>query len=154
MTGLGQPETLDYGTPDSPDWHLDTLSADFPFYESARYATGEQAGSAIIEYPANATAAGQTTMIDRPQSDAAIVEKAWGRHTHRVERRVRCHQYLVRGEDVLFENELVVQDTYWNPKDRPVRRNLVGKRGPADKLQPAHHGALVRRRPEFDYFAH
>jgi hypothetical protein len=40
------------------------------------------------------------------------------------------------------------------PQRPPVRRNLVGKRGPADKLQPAHHSALVRRRPEFDYFAH
>ena len=153
MTGTGQPETLDYGTPDSPDWHLDTRSTAVPFYEGGD-ATGERGGTAIIAYPANPTAAGETTMIDRPQPDAAIVEKVWGRHVRRVERRVRCHQYLVRGEDVLFENELVAQDTYWHPSDVPVRRNLVGKRGPADKLQPAHHGALVRRRPEFDYFAH
>lgn len=151
MTGAGQPETLKYGTPGSSDWHLDARSESLPFYESAN---SRGAGSAIIEYPASATAAGQTTMIDRPQQDQAIVKKAWGSRTRRVERRVRCHQYLVRGEDVLFENDIVVQDTYWNLHDVPVRKNIVGNRAMVDKLQPAHHEALIRRRPEFGYFAH
>jgi hypothetical protein len=153
MTGSGQPETLAYGSRDSIDWHLDTRSGTLPFYESAD-PSGKGAGTAIIEYPRTPTAPGQTTMIDRPQQDPAIVKKAWGRSVRRVERRVRCHQYLVRGEDVLFENELVVQDTYWNTSEPPVRRNLPGRRGPTDRLQAAHHQALIGRRPEFGYFAH
>jgi hypothetical protein len=153
VTGAGQPETLKYGTPGSPDWHLDTRSDILPFYESAD-ASGRGAGPAIIESPARKGATGQTTMIDRPQQDPAIVKKAWGSRVRRVERRARFHQYLVRGADVLFESEIVVQDTYWNLHDVPVRKNIVGARGPADKLQPAHHQALIRRRPEFSYFAH
>ena len=44
MTGAGQPETLTYGRPASPDWHLDARSDILPFYESPD-ATGRGAGT-------------------------------------------------------------------------------------------------------------
>jgi hypothetical protein len=163
MTPRAQPETMTCGSSGSPNWYLDAVSDSLPFYESAdKYGRG---GTAIIEYDRPATPAtpdhpgtprvgGQTTMIDRPQQDPAIVEKAFRKGARRVERRARFHEYLIRDEEVLFENELVVQDAYWHVSEVPVRRNMPGSRGLTDKLQPAHYAALIRRRPEFGYFAH
>lgn len=164
MTGRYQSdEEVPYGSSSRPNWHLDTISDTLPFYESADKSGNE--GSAIVVYdtpgtpstPGHAATSlvpGQTTMIDRPQADPSIVKKAFSHGVHRVERRLRFHEYLVRGEDVLFENEFVVQDTYWHPDETPVRHNLVGKRGPVDRLRPPHFQALIRRRPGFGYFAH
>ena len=148
-----QGASLEYGTAKEPKWSLDSIGDPLPFYEAAR-AGGTGAGSAIIRYD-RPGAPGETTMIDRPQADPEIVKRGFrDDDTRRVERRARFHQYLVRGPDVLFENELVVQDSYWSARDLPVRANTFGRCGPADRVAPEHFAALVRRRPEFAYFAH
>ena len=143
MTGRYQNETISFGTASSPKWYLDATHKDLPFYESS--------GTSIVDY-GNPGRQGQTTMIDRPESDPKSAERGFRQGARRLERRVRFHQYLVRGQDVLFENDLVVQDTYWGARDVPVRRNIFGKRGAANQLQAAHHNALVRRHPNFNYF--
>lgn len=163
MTGRYQDEKMRYGTASSPDWHLDTISDVLPFYEAANAAGGR--GSAIVRYdtpgtparpghPATPVVGGETTMIDRPQADPQIVKHAFGKGVRRVERRARFHEYLVRGEDVLYENELVVQDTYWRPEETPVRHNIMGRRSATNRLQAPHYHALIGRRPEFSFYQH
>lgn len=163
MTGRYQDEQISYGSSTSPNWSLDSSAEGVPFYESPNklglvgvgvVSYGKPGSPATAAHPATPPVPGEITMIDRPQQDPSIVKKAFSKGARRVERRLRFHEYLVRGEDVLFENELVVQDTYWHPEDVPVRKNILGKRGLADRLQAPHFQALIRRHPRFSYFAH
>jgi len=96
-------------------------------------------------------------MFDRPTvdpslstSDKRVVNKAFDEDkTAKVVVRMRFHSYLVRGIQVLYENDLVVQWTLSSPSDDPdrTRDNQPGKGRQASALSREHHDALVDKFP-------
>jgi hypothetical protein len=178
---LGQPEAIRYGTATKPVWYTDTFSNTLPFYESpvtgpAPPAWAQPVGTrgGNISQPSQPAVAGphghppvpgQTTMIDNPGMVAAHVDEAFGPtgweilgiRVKRVEVRARFHQYLVRGMDVLYQNGVLVQEVYTTaPKagGKGARTNIELGGGAASKMAPEHYQALIRRFPQYTFYAH
>ena len=106
----GQSEKRKWGTTGSPYWTIDTAGNTAPFYEAPN-----AAGSSF----AHTTAPNQTEIYDRPELNRAVTNAAFdeelddddfadGKVDHVVVR-LKFHDYLVRGMDVLYENTLTVE---------------------------------------------
>jgi hypothetical protein len=178
LTHLGQPETIRYGTPAAPDWHVDTFSDNMPFYEAttsssppAGFLPAGSGATRVVQpsTPASGGAAalpGQTAMVDRPGSVPSHVDSAFApvpaglvgtTAVRRVESRCRFTTYLVRGMSVLYKNTMLVTDTYTTAPasgGAAVRSNTAGAGGACAAFEPPHYQALIRRFPRFTYFPH
>jgi hypothetical protein len=138
-------EPLRWGTPVSPWWHIDARSDDVPFYEAVP--TGGRSGGAHDAWPK------RTAIYDAPDPAPVVVRKAFeDDDTAQVVERVLLHSYLVRGMDVLYENDVVVEFTSRNAKDPPVRKNLAGVGGETTRLLKEHYEALLRRFPAWTFY--
>jgi hypothetical protein len=67
--------------------------------------------------------------------------------------RVKLHSYLVRGIEVLYENLVVVEFTSFSARDTPARKNVVGVGHEVGRLMPVHYEALIRRFPDWTFYA-
>lgn len=176
LTHDGQPGNIEYSTPGAEHWYIDTFSNTFPFYESPVTA-GAPAGfrpvgtrgdhSTTPSTPASPV--GRTMMVDQPGSVAPHVAEAftpvtsggiWGfgatsTPVRRVEHRVRFHDYLVRGNQVLYENTMTVVFTYTAAPagaTDPPRVNIPGAGAATSRMRPEHFRALVRRFPTWGFY--
>ena len=104
-------------------------------------------------------------MIDNPGMVAGHIDQAFApvgvgpfsKQVKRVEVRARFHQYLVRGMEVLFENGVLVQEVYTaapSAGGAGARTNIELGGGAASKIAPEHYQALVRRFPQYTFYAH
>ena len=151
-----------------------------PFYESpvsasppAGFAAAGTRGShSTVPSPAATPANGQTMMVDSPGSPVNYVHDAFkpihsggflgmgGKTTQvkRVEHRVQFHEYLVRYNQVLYENTMTVTFTYTSDPgatgSAPAPTNKSGTGRTATKLQDEHFRALLRRFPAWGFYAH
>jgi hypothetical protein len=67
--------------------------------------------------------------------------------------RMRFHDYLVRGMDVLYENTMTTELRLTSKAGSPTRKNTAGAGGAASKLRPEHYEALARRFPAWTFYA-
>jgi len=143
----GQPETLHWGTPTDPHWHLDAQSTDYPFYESPDAQTGKSG--------AHVTTVDTTAIYDLPDPGTKVQRVAFSNDPRpaKLVERVKLHSYLVRGMEVLYENLVIVEFTSHGPADAPVRNNVAGVGGEVGRILPVHHEALVRRFPDWTFYA-
>jgi len=150
----GQSEKRKWGTTGSPYWTIDTAGNTAPFYEAPN-----AAGSSF----AHTTAPNQTEIYDRPELNRAVTNAAFdeelddddfadGKVDHVVVR-LKFHDYLVRGMDVLYENTLTVEWKLATKRGTPTRTNTAGSGTAVSKLRPEHHEALVRRFPDWSFYA-
>lgn len=143
----GQPERLRWGTPQDPKWHLDAQSTDFPFYESRDSQSGKSG--------AHVTTPNTTAIYDLPDPGLPVMRSAFSNEPRpaKLVERVKLHSYLVRGMEVLYENLVIVEFTSHGPRDAPVRNNVAGVGGEVGRILPMHHEALVRRFPDWTFYA-
>jgi hypothetical protein len=149
-----QSEKRKWGTTGSPYWTIDSAGSTAPFYEAPN------AGGQSFAH----TAAPNTTEIyDRPDLNRAVTNAAFdedlddddfadGKVDHVVVR-LKFHDYLVRGMDVLFENTITVEWKLASKRGTPTRTNTAGSGAAVSKLRPEHHEALVRRFPDWAFYA-
>jgi hypothetical protein len=181
LHGTGQPnEPIEWNTGSDRHWYLDALSDQMPFYESPVSATppagfmgaGTRGASTVTPSPAANPAAGQTMMVDGPGSPVNDVHKAFDpvhsggfmgfRETvtqvKRVEHRVRFHEYLVRANQVLYENTMLVTFTYTSDPGAggtaPAPTNKSGTGTTASAIRDEHFRALLRRFPAWGFYPH
>lgn len=181
LHGTGQPnEPIEWNTASDRHWYLDAFSDQMPFYESpvsasppAGFAAAGTRGShSTVPSPAATPANGQTMMVDSPGSPVNYVHDAFkpihsggflgmgGKTTQvkRVEHRVQFHEYLVRYNQVLYENTMTVTFTYTSDPgasgSAPAPTNKSGTGRTATKLQDEHFRALLRRFPAWGFYAH
>ena len=142
----GQPERLRWGTPQDPKWHLDARSTEFPFYESPG---SQDVGGAHV------TIANTTAIYDLPDPGLPVMRSAFSNDPRpaKLVERVKLHSYLVRGMEVLYENLVIVEFTSHGPRDTPARNNVAGVGGEVGRILPVHHEALVRRFPDWTFYA-
>ncbi|RKT74650.1 hypothetical protein DFJ66_8017 [Saccharothrix variisporea] len=173
----GQPGNVEYSRPGAEHWYIDTFSNSFPFYESpvtagapAGFSPAGTRGGHSTTPSTPASPAGRTMMVDRPGSVATQVAEAfapvrsgglWGvggtsTPVGRVEHRVRFHDYLVRGNQVLYENTMTVVFSYTAAPapgaPDPPRVNVPGNGAAASRLRPEHFRALVHRFPAWGFY--
>jgi hypothetical protein len=143
----GKKRPTPWGTTKDPRWTLDGEGDVAPFYEAANTQTHSSG--------AHTTTDKQTAMFDHPTVDKAVVNKAFAEDdTAQVIVRMRFHAYLVRGIQVLYENDLTVQWTLSSRSDDPerTRDNQPGKGRPATALSREHHDALVDKFPNWSVY--
>lgn len=141
----GQPETLQWGTPMNPKWHLDARSTEYPFYES---------GDAQTTSGAHVTIANINAVYDFPDPGTKVQRVAFSRDPRpaKLVERVKLHSYLVRGMEVLYENLMFVEFTSHGPADAPARDNKAGVGNETGRIQTIHHEALMRRFPAWNFY--
>ena len=111
-------------------------------------------------------------MVDGPGSPVSVVHKAFdpvhsggflgiGETTtqvKRVEHRVRFHEYLVRANQVLYENTMLVTFTYTSDPGAggtaPAPTNKSGTGTVASAIRDEHFRALLRRFPAWGFYPH
>jgi hypothetical protein len=153
-TAANQPEKRKWGTAARPYWTIDTAGNTAPFYEAAN-----AAGTSF----AHTTAPNRTEIYDRPDINRAVASAAFdedlddddfadGKVAY-VIMRMKFHDYLVRGMDVLYENTLTVEWKLTSKTAGATRKNTAGTGAAVSKLQPEHHEALVRRFPDWSFYA-
>jgi len=143
----GQPGRIHWEKPENARWHVDAKSTEVPFYES-KNAEGRSSGQHI-------TGPTTTAIYDLPDPGLPAARAGFAKKPRaaKVVERVRLHSYLVRGMEVLYENSMVVEFTYFGPSDAPQRQNLAGTGGVVGSLLPVHHEALLSRFPAWTFYA-
>ncbi len=143
----GQPGRIHWEKPENARWHVDAKSTEVPFYESKNAET--RSSGQHITQPT------RTAIFDRPDPGLPAVRAGFAKKPRaaKVVERVRLHSYLVRGMEVLYENSMVVEFTYFGPGDAPQRQNLAGTGGVVGSLLPVHHEALLSRFPAWTFYA-
>ena len=179
LHGTGQPnEPIDWNTPGDRHWYLDALSDQMPDLvsgqcdASVRVHGGRTRGAdTTVPSPAANPAGGQTMMVDGPSSPVRYVHDAFARSTRagswgsavarrvkRVEHRVRFHEYLVRANQVLYENTMLVTYTYTSDPGAsgtaPAPTNKSGTGAVASAIRDEHFRALLRRFPAWGFYPH
>ena len=150
-----QPEKRKWGTPSSPFWTIDTGGSTAPFYEAS-----DAAGRSF----AHTTSPTKTEIYDLPILNRQVTDAAFDHELDEDEFadgkvamvvvRLKFHDYLVRGMDVLYENTMTVEFKLRSKTGtNPTRRNIAGRGAATSKLKPEHHEALVRRFPEWSFYA-
>lgn len=145
----GKDRATSWGTTKEPRWTLDGEGDEAPFYEAANTQARQPGG-------AHTTTDSTTAMFDHPTVDQRVVNEAFREDgTAQVVVRMRFHAYLVRGIQVLYENDLTVEWTLNSPSDdpEPTRTNKPGKGRPASALSREHHAALVDKFPQWSVYA-
>jgi hypothetical protein len=150
----GQPEKRKWGTTAKPYWTIDSAGGNAPFYEAP-----DASGSAF----ANTASPTKTEIYDRPELNRAVTNAAFDNELDEddfedgkvaaVVVRLRFHDYLVRGMDVLYANTMTVEFRLTARNGTPTRTNTAGRGAAASKLLPEHHEALVRRYPAWSFYA-
>jgi hypothetical protein len=135
-------------------WDLDTAGDLQPFYEAT---------SSAGNYFASTTSPTKTEIYDRPAFARVVTNAAFdedldedvhpGGNVASVVLRMRFHDYLVRGMDVLYENTMTTEFRLASKTGNPIRKNTAGAGGAASKLRAEHHEALVRRFPAWTFYA-
>lgn len=150
-----QPEKRKWGTPSRPYWTIDTGGSTAPFYEAS-----DAAGDSF----AHTTSPTKTEIYDLPILNRQVTDAAFDHELDEDEFadgkvamvvvRLKFHDYLVRGMDVLYENTMTVEFKLRSKTGtNPTRRNIAGRGAAASKLKPEHHEALVRRFPDWSFYA-
>ncbi|MEA2310507.1 MAG: hypothetical protein QOE28_475 [Solirubrobacteraceae bacterium] len=156
-TAAGQAEARRWSTHDSPYWTIDTFGGAVPFYDAP--STTAVGGGSVGDRGAHDTSAAHTQMMDEPaintiaQADAFDVWP-WEDAPDHVMMRLRFHDYLVRGNEVLYENTMTVTWRLTSATDTPRRTNTAGTGATTDKLHTAHYQALIRRFPAWSFYNH
>ena len=153
-TAANQPEKRKWGTPANPYWTIDTAGNTAPFYEAPN-----AAGTSF----AHTTAPTRTEIYDRPALNFEVTNAAFDQELDDDEFedgkvalvvvRLKFHDYLVRGMDVLYANTMTVEFRLTSKTGTPTRTNTAGRGAAASKLAPEHHEALVRRFPDWSFYA-
>ena len=149
----GQSEKRKWGTATQPYWTIDTTGT-APFYEAPN-----AAGNSF----AHTAAPNRTEIYDRPDLPWPVTNAAFdeelddddyvdGKVDHVVVR-LKFHDYLVRGMDVLYENTITVEWKLASKRATATRTNTAGSGAAVSKLRPEHHEALVRRFPDWSFYA-
>ena len=152
----GHDQPVPWGTTKEPKWSIDGEGDTAPFYEAA--STREHPDSFAGASGGHTTLPRQTAMYDRPTPAKAVVAAAlkWD-DAASVVVRMRFHTYLVRGMDVLYENDLVVEFTPLRrvaDVDGAGRNNLAGTGRLTGRMSRAHFEALTRKFPRWTFYAH
>ena len=149
-----QSEKRKWGTPGSPYWTIDTAGSNAPFYEAPN-----AAGKSF----AHTTSPTKTEIYDLPILNRAVTDAAFDHELDddefadgkvaSVVVRLKFHDYLVRGMDVLYANTMTVEFRLASKRANARRSNVAGTGRAASKLAPEHHEALVRRFPDWSFYA-
>jgi hypothetical protein len=149
-----QPEKRKWGTTAQPYWTIDTSGSTAPFYEAPDASGGSFAHTSALN---------RTEIYDRPELNRAVTNAAFdeeldddefaGGKVDYVIVRLKFHDYLVRGMDVLYENSMTVEWKLTSERAAATRKNTAGTGATASKLKPEHHEALVRRFPAWSFYA-
>lgn len=151
----GKPETFSWGTDKSPVWYLDSATGNAPFYGAE--ATKAVAGRSAGDSGAHVSTVKEETIFDRPTVDPAVVAEAFKDHdVAKLVVRLKFHDYLVRGMDVLYENTMTVEFPITSASQDPTagRNNQPGTGRPASALAAEHYWALVAKYPKWGFYAH
>jgi hypothetical protein len=156
-TPTGQTQERRYSTPTAQRWFVDTLGGNSPFYDSPSTAavTGNPAGSR----GAHVTSAGGTGMFDAPGLHSGVAREAFDTwffedDVDHVIMRAKFHQYLVRGNEVLYENTMTVSWRLNSPSATPAPTNRAGTGSATNRMRTAHFRALVDRFPAWAFYNH
>jgi hypothetical protein len=149
-----QPEKRKWGTPSNPYWTIDTAGNTAPFYEASN--------AAGLSF-AHTTSPTHTEIYDRPELNRKVTNAAFDNDLDddefadgkvaSVVVRLKFHDYLVRGMDVLYENSMTVEFKLTSKSGGATRKNVAGVGRAASKLKPEHHEALIRRFPDWSFYA-
>lgn len=150
----GKKETLRWGTDTHPIWYLDTSGSKAPFYgaELTEDRAGRSAGTSSTYISNERTA----TLLDRPTVDKNVVKRAFENDdVAELIIRMKFHDYLVRGMDVLYENTMTVEFPVTRGQADPnAGRSMTPGTGTASSgLAPEHHKALVDMFPNWGFYA-
>jgi hypothetical protein len=155
-TFSGQEKPVPWGTKDDPAWSLDGEGDTAPFYEAA--ATKEHPGSYVGASGGHTSLPKQTAMYDRPTPDKRVVGAALKRDdAASVVVRMRFHTYLVRGMEVLYENDIVVEFAPLRrlaEVDNVDRTNTPGHGHVTSRMSRKHFEALLRKLPRWTFYPH
>jgi hypothetical protein len=151
----GKPETFSWGTDKAPVWYLDSATGNAPFYgaESTQDVAGRSAGDSGTHISTTK----QESIFDRPTVDPRVVAKAFDDDdVAKLVVRLKFHDYLVRGMDVLYENTMTVEFPITGARGDPNagRTNKPGTGRPASALAAEHYKALVAKYPNWGFYAH
>jgi hypothetical protein len=151
----GKPDEFRWGTDESPVWYLDSATGNAPFYGAE--ATKAVAGRSAGDSGAHVSTVKEETIFDRPTVDPAVVTEAFKDHNvAKLVVRLKFHDYLVRGMDVLYENTMTVEFPITSASQDPTagRNNQPGTGRPASALAAEHYWALVAKYPKWGFYAH
>ena len=155
-TFSGQEKPVAWGTKDDPAWSLDGEGDTAPFYEAA--ATKEHLGSYVGASGGHTSLPKQTAMYDRPTPDKRVVGAALKQDdAASVVVRMRFHTYLVRGMEVLYENDMVVEFAPLRrlaEVDNVGRTNTPGHGHVTSRMSRKHFEALLRKLPRWTFYPH
>jgi hypothetical protein len=156
-TASGQAEPRKWSTHDNPYWTIDTFGGAAPFYDAP--STVAVGGGAVGDRGGHETEPAHTMMLDRPDINTTAQKEAFDvgffdTDPAYVIMRLRFHDYLVRGNQVLYENTITVSWKLASKTDAPARTTTAGAGGTTSKMHNEHYKALVRRFPAWSFYTH
>jgi hypothetical protein len=151
----GKPQKFSWGTDKTPIWYLDSATGNAPFYGAD--STVDVADRSAGDSGSHISTVKEATIFDRPTVDPRVVAKAFDDDdVAKLVVRLKFHDYLVRGMDVLYENTMTVEFPISSAKGDPNagRKNKPGTGRPASALAAEHYKALVEKYPKWGFYAH
>jgi hypothetical protein len=156
-TPTGQTWERQYSSPSNQRWYVDTVGGNAPFYDApSTVAVGTIPAGSRGRHVTSATGTG---MFDQPGLHTSTARKAfdtwfWEDDVDHVVMRAKFYDYLVRGDEVLYENTMTVSWALSSASATPSPTNVAGTGSTTSRMRDVHFRALLDRFPAWGFYRH